>query len=185
MRKLHLIALVLAAALGGPPVAVSPALAGDAAVAVGQPAPAFTLPVATSRSIQLSDYRGKWLVLYFYPKDMTSGCTIEAQRFQRDLEKYHGLNAEIVGVSADALDSHAMFSKKEGLTFTLASDVGGKVARAYGSWYGMGDYGVAARNTYLIDPQGRVARVFNGVNPTTHSEEVLDALRSLQAKASR
>lgn len=157
----------------------------QAAPQVGQLAPDFSLPVSADRKVSLTDLRGKWIVLYFYPKDMTSGCTIEAQRFQRDLGQYKQLGAEVLGVSADALDSHALFSKKEGLTFTLASDVGGTVAKEYDSWYGMGNLGIAARNTYLIDPQGKIARVFSGVNPTGHSEEVLTALRQLQARATR
>jgi peroxiredoxin Q/BCP len=116
---------------------------------------------------------------------MTSGCTLEAQRFQRDLAQFKQLGAEVIGISADALDSHALFSKKEGLSFLLASDVGGQVAKRYDSWYGMGNLGVAARNTYLIDPNGKIARVFTNVNPTGHSEEVLAALRQLQTRASR
>ncbi|MBW4699094.1 MAG: peroxiredoxin [Aphanocapsa lilacina HA4352-LM1] len=180
MRKLLLkSALLLALLLAGPQVALL------AAPRVGEAAPAFELPVAAGKKISLKDFRGKWLVLYFYPKDMTSGCTIEAQRFQKDLAQYKQLGAEIVGVSADALDSHSMFSKKEGLTFLLASDVGGKVAQAYDSWYGLGDRGMAARNTYLIDPQGRVAKVFSNVDPTGHSREVLSTLKQIQAKAQR
>ncbi len=162
--------------------AVGPLQAGEAVPQIGQAAPNFELPVTASKKVSLKDFQGKWLVLYFYPKDMTPGCTIEAQRFQRDLEQYKQLGAEVVGVSADAVDSHNMFSKKEGLTFTLASDVGGKVARAYDSWYGMGELGVAARNTYLIDPQGRVNKVFSRVDPTNHSAEVLAALKQAKSK---
>ncbi|MBC8123168.1 MAG: peroxiredoxin [Gemmatimonadaceae bacterium] len=169
-------------ALLGLPLLPLQAAPGDiaATLSTGRGAPDFELPVARDKKIKLSDFRGQWLVLYFYPQDMTPGCTIEAQRFQRDLERFKQLNAQVVGVSADPLDSHSMFSKKEGLTFPLASDAGGRVARAYGSWYGSSDTGSAARNTYLIDPQGKVARVFTRVNPMRHSEEVLAALSEQQ-----
>ncbi|AGY56622.1 peroxiredoxin [Gloeobacter kilaueensis] len=176
MYKKRFLSLALALAL-------SPLTPLLAAPEPGQPAPDFVLPVAADKSVSLKDFRGRWLVLYFYPKDMTRGCTIEAQRFQRDLSQYKQLNTEVLGVSADALDSHSLFSKKEGLTFPLASDVGGKTARAYDSWYGTGDVGRASRNTYLIDPTGRIAKVFTGVDPTGHSEEVLAALKQAQVEA--
>ncbi len=159
--------------------------AGENTPKVGQLAPDFALPVSADQKIHLADFKGRWLVLYFYPKDMTAGCTIEARRFQKDMDQFKALNAAVVGVSADELGSHNLFSKQEGLTFPLASDVGGKTARAYDSWYGVSDYGAAMRNTYLIDPKGRIAKVFTGVNPEGHSSEVLAAIRQLQTTANR
>ncbi|BDI18879.1 hypothetical protein ANSO36C_46810 [Nostoc cf. commune SO-36] len=102
---------------------------------INQPAPEFTLPTNTGDGkISLSDLRGKWLVLYFYPKDFTSGCTIEARRFQQDLPQYLEKNAQIIGVSADDIDSHAQFCDSEGLKFPLLADTDGSVSKAYGSW---------------------------------------------------
>lgn len=159
--------------------------AGENTPKVGQPAPDFSLPVSADKKIHLADFKGRWLILYFYPKDMTPGCTIEARRFQKDIDQFKALNAAIVGVSADEIGSHNLFSKQEGLTFPLASDVGGKTARAYDSWYGVSDYGAAMRNTYLIDPQGQIAKVFTGVDPEGHSSAVLATIRQLQSTANR
>ena len=113
------------------------------------------------------------MVLYFYPKDMTPGCTIEAHNFQRDLPKYQQLHAAIIGVSVDSTDSHKEFCTKESLTFKLLADTDKKMVDQYGS---LGPHGVASRNTFLIDPAGKIARVWTGVIPAKHSEEVLAAL---------
>jgi peroxiredoxin Q/BCP len=146
----------------------------------GQTAPTFTLPNQEGTPVDLGSYRGKWVVLYFYPKDMTSGCTIEAHNFQRDLEKYKALNAVILGVSLDSVDSHKQFCTKDSLTFTLLADPDKKVVEQYGSLGSFGPMTIAKRNTFLIDPQGKVAKVWTGVNPNTHSEDVLSALAALQ-----
>lgn len=144
---------------------------------LGQPAPEFTLPTNTgSGKISLSDYRGKWLVVYFYPKDFTSGCTIEARRFQQDLPKYFDRNTQVLGVSADDVDSHAEFCDAEGLKFPLLADTDGAVSKAYGSWLGY----MSLRHTYLIDPDGILRDRFLGVNPLVHSAEVLARLDELQ-----
>lgn len=144
---------------------------------LNQPAPVFTLPTNSGDGdISLTDYRGKWVVLYFYPKDFTSGCTIEAQRFQRDLPEYLARNTQILGVSADSIDSHAEFCDAEGLKFPLLADVDGSVSKAYGSWMGF----VSARHTFIIDPEGIIREEFVGVRPTTHSAEVLARLDELQ-----
>jgi len=104
---------------------------------LNQPAPDFTLPTNTGEgNISLSDYRGKWVVLYFYPKDFTPGCTLEARRFQQDLPKYMAKNTQVLGVSADDVDSHAEFCDSEGLKFPLLADTTGDVSKAYGSWMG-------------------------------------------------
>jgi len=140
---------------------------------VGQAAPDFSLPSQEGAPVSLKQFHGKWVVLYFYPKDMTQGCTIEAHNFQQDLPKYNQANAVIVGVSVDSTDSHKEFCAKESLTFKLLADTDKKVVDQYGS---LGARGVASRNTFLIDPSGKVAKVWIGVNPSKHSEEVLAAL---------
>ena len=143
---------------------------------LNQPAPIFTLPTNTGDGqISLGDYRGKWLVAYFYPKDFTSGCTVEAQRFQKDLPKYLDRNAEIIGISADSVDSHAEFCDSEGLKFPLLADEDGSVSKAYGSWMGY----VSSRHTFIIDPDGTLKATFLGVNPIVHSKEVLAKLDEL------
>ncbi|RFP59611.1 MAG: peroxiredoxin [Limnothrix sp. CACIAM 69d] len=152
-------------ALGGP----QPAL--------NAPAPDFTLPSNSGDGmISLQDYRGQWVVLYFYPKDFTSGCTIEAQRFQRDLPQYQARNTQILGVSADDVDSHAEFCDAEGLRFPLLADTDGAVSRAYGSWMNP----MSMRHTYLIDPEGMLRDRFLKVRPVVHSAEVLERLDQLQ-----
>jgi peroxiredoxin Q/BCP len=139
----------------------------------GQKAPDFSLPSQDGPKVSLNQFHGKWVVLYFYPKDMTQGCTIEAHNFQQDLPKYDSANAVIVGVSVDSTDSHKEFCTKESLTFKLLSDTDKKVVDEYGS---LGTRGVASRNTFLIDPSGKIVKVWTGVNPSKHSEEVLAAL---------
>jgi thioredoxin-dependent peroxiredoxin len=146
--------------------------------AIAQLAPDFSLPTNTGDGkITLSDLRGKWVVLYFYPKDFTSGCTIEARRFQEDLPKYVEKNAQIIGVSADDVDSHAEFCDSEGLKFPLLADTTGAVSKAYGSWMSF----ISSRHTFIIDPQGKLRETFVKVNPNIHSQEVLVRLTELQA----
>lgn len=142
-----------------------------------KPAPEFTLPTNTGDGeISLSDYRGQWVVLYFYPKDFTSGCTIEARKFQQDLPKYIDRNAQILGVSADDIDSHADFCDSEGLKFPLLADTRGTVSKAYGSWINF----ISMRHSFIIDPDGILREIFLGVIPSIHSEEVLARLDELQ-----
>ncbi|HEY9830761.1 MAG TPA: peroxiredoxin [Stenomitos sp.] len=146
---------------------------------INEPAPEFTLPTNTGDGkVTLSDYRGKWVVLYFYPKDFTSGCTLEARRFQQDLPQYMERNVQILGVSADDVESHAEFCDSEGLKFPLLADTDGEVSKAYGSWMGF----VSLRHTFIIDPQGTLREVFLGVRPAIHSTEVLARLDELQLK---
>ncbi len=142
----------------------------------GQVAPGFTLPSQDGSQISLNNYRGKWVVLYFYPKDMTTGCTIEAHNFQRDLPQFEARNAVILGVSEDTSSSHQEFCTKEGLTFRLLADTGHTVATAYGSLGNYNGMQIANRNTFLIDPQGKITKVWTKVNPTIHSTDVLAAL---------
>ncbi len=149
--------------------------------AINQPAPEFTLPTNTGDGkISLSELQGKWVVLYFYPKDFTSGCTIEARRFQQDLPKYIEKNTQIIGVSTDDIDSHAEFCDSEGLKFPLLADTNGAVSKAYGSWIGF----VSMRHSFIIDPKGILRETFVKVNPSVHSTEVLAQLEKLQSSNS-
>lgn len=148
--------------------------------AVGQSAPTFTLPSQTGQPVSLKSFRGKWVVLYFYPKDMTTGCTIEAHNFQRDLKKFEAENAVILGVSVDTVDSHKQFCTKDGLTFHLLADPAHKVVDEYGSLGHFGPMTIANRNTFLINPEGKIVKVWTKVDPTHHSEEVLTALNELK-----
>ncbi len=144
---------------------------------VGQKAPGVTLPSQDGSEVSLKDFRGKWVVLYFYPKDNTPGCTIEAHNFQRDLSKYQEKNAVILGVSVDSSESHQDFCTKQSLTFKLLADTEKKVVAEYGS---LSDKGYASRNTFLIDPNGKIAKVWTGVKPQEHSDEILTALSELE-----
>ena len=156
------------------------AIADDTALPqAGQSAPDFTLPSQDGSRISLHDFRGKRVVLYFYPKDGTSGCTIEAHNFQRDIAKYEQDHAVIVGVSVDSTNSHQEFCAKQGLTFKLLADTEKAVSRQYGSLTNLLGLKMSTRNTFLVNPEGRIARVWTGVSPGRHSEEVLAALDRL------
>jgi peroxiredoxin Q/BCP len=124
------------------------------------------------------------VVLYFYPKDGTTGCTIEAHNFQRDIAKYEQANAVIIGVSVDSTGSHQEFCAKQGLTFKLLADTEKKVSAQYGSLMNLVAMKIAKRNTFLIDPQGRIAKVWTGVDPGSHSTQVLNSIAELKPKAS-
>ena len=147
---------------------------------VGTAAPTFKLMTNEGNEASLSDFKGKWVVLYFYPKDFTGGCTLEAHNFQRDLDKYTAANAVILGVSVDSAESHKSFCAKEGLNFKLLSDADAKVSDQYGSVMEYNGSKLSARNTFIIDPKGNIAKVFAKVSPAGHSEEVLAALAALQ-----
>ncbi|MGK7955699.1 MAG: peroxiredoxin [Crocosphaera sp.] len=155
----------------------TPALAlGGPQPPLNEAAPNFTLPTNTGEGeISLSDYQGKWVVLYFYPKDFTPGCTLEARRFQQDLPKYEAKNTQILGVSVDDVDSHREFCDAEGLKFPLLADTSGNVSKTYGSFL----TGMSLRHTYLIDPDGILQERFLGVRPAIHSQEVLARLDEL------
>jgi peroxiredoxin Q/BCP len=160
-------------------VAPSAQALGGAQPPLNQPAPAFTLPTNTGNgTVSLADYQGKWVVVYFYPKDFTSGCTLEARRFQQDQPKYLSRNTQILGISADSVDSHAQFCDSEGLKFPLLADTDGAISKAYGSWMGV----VSLRHTYIVDPDGILRATFTGVNPAIHSAEVLATLEEIQGK---
>jgi peroxiredoxin Q/BCP len=142
----------------------------------GQPAPEFTLPSQDGAPVTLAEFRGKWVLLYFYPKDNTTGCTLEAQDFQYDLAKYEHLHAVVLGVSLDSQESHRDFCRKQHLTFRLLSDRKGQVAALYGSLLNLFVFKMAIRNTFLIDPAGVIAKVWLNVSPSGHSAAVLSEL---------
>jgi peroxiredoxin Q/BCP len=158
-------------------------LSRSAAPSEGSDAPAFTLPSQEGSAVSLKDYRGKWVVLYFYPKDQTPGCSREAHNFQIDQAKYSERNAVVLGVSLDSVDSHKKFCAKEGLNFKLLADTDHKVTDSYGSLTNLGLVKFAARHTFLIDPNGKVAKAYTSVDPAKHSGEVLAQLDALQQSA--
>lgn len=149
---------------------------------VGELAPSFKLPSNQMKSVSLADFHGKWVVLYFYPKNFTGGCTLQARNFQRDIAEYEKRDAVIVGVSVDSAESHKEFCDKEGLGFTLLSDRDAAISKAYNSLLEYQGKTLSARNTFIIDPKGKIARVFPGVKPAGHSAEVLAALDELAKK---
>jgi len=171
LRTITAAALVLAAAR---PAAAEPP-------AAGAKAPAVSLPSQEGQTVTLEQNKGKWVVLYFYPKDFTSGCTMEAHNFQRDLAKYEKASAVILGVSVDTVDSHKSFCTKEGLNFKLLADTEGAVTKAYDSAVVRDGKTYSTRNTFLIDPVGVVRKVYLKVNPATHSDDLLADLAQLQA----
>jgi thioredoxin-dependent peroxiredoxin len=149
---------------------------------VGSTAPDFTLNSQDGNPITLSQFRGKWVVLYFYPRDMTSGCTLEAHNFQRDQDKFKAANAVVLGVSVDDTKSHQQFCTKEGLTFKLLSDTNHKVSEEYGSLTNLGLVKFAKRHTFLINPEGKIVKKYTDVDSdiNQHSAQVLSELEQLQ-----
>src|SRR6201995_1551086 len=161
------------------PVMIAQAAPDAAATpAFGSPAPDFSPTTNEGHPASLKDFRGKWVVLYFYPKDFTGGCTLEVHNFQRDLAKYEKANAAILGVSVDTAESHKSFCAKEGLAFKLFSDPDAKVSTEYGSVMEYNGNKLAARNSFIVNPDGKIAKVFTGFKPSEHSEEVLKSLAS-------
>ncbi|MBA3564409.1 MAG: peroxiredoxin [Gammaproteobacteria bacterium] len=158
---------------------VSGVLATDAPE-VGESAPDFRLQDQTGEWRSLDDYRGKWLALYFYPKDDTPGCTTEACEFRDNIFAFREIGAEIVGVSLDDVESHREFAEKYHLPFTLLSDPDGEIARTYGVLKNIGPVKFARRESFLIDPEGKIAKHYPEVDPDGHSEEVLADLTALQ-----
>ncbi|HUL32983.1 MAG TPA: peroxiredoxin [Candidatus Eisenbacteria bacterium] len=157
--------------------------AGGKAPAIGSAAPDFTLHSQSGEAVSLHDFRGKWVVLYFYPKDMTPGCTVEAHNFQRDLAKYNAKNAVILGVSVQDEKSHEEFCTKESLTFRLLADTKKEVSGKYDSVLNLGVTKISARHTFLIDPNGVVRKVWTDVKVGNHSDEVLAAVEQLEKAA--
>ena len=148
---------------------------------VGQPAPDFRLPDQHGKLHELGEYRGKYLVLYFYPKDDTPGCTQEACAFRDDLNQLTEMGAQVIGVSVDDTESHEQFAKKYHLPFPLLADKNGKVADSYGAYLNLGVVKMARRFTFLIDPEGNIARIYLSVETSKHSKEIIDDLKKLTA----
>jgi peroxiredoxin Q/BCP len=150
----------------------------------GSIAPDFTLPDQSEISHSLSDFRGQWVIVYFYPKDLTPGCTTEACNFRDDFPSFKKLNTTILGISKDNVKRHATFADKYNLPFLLLSDESGKVCEKYGVWkeksmYGKSFLGIV-RTTYLIDPQGKISRVYPKVKVKEHAAELLNDLKALK-----
>ena len=161
------------------------AAGAGALLEAGNTAPNFTLPSQEDKQVSLSQYKGKYVVLYFYPKDQTQGCTIEAHNFQRDQAMYDKENAAVLGVSLDTADSHKVFCTKENLTFKLLADPEHKVVDEYGvPVLSMGPNKIAKRVTFLIGPTGKVVKVWPDVKVNNHSEEVLAAIKEAKAAKS-
>lgn len=148
---------------------------------VGQPAPPFALPDQAGNLHRVEHYAGQWLVVYFYPRDDTPGCTREACGFRDVLADVTGLGAQVLGVSPDGNASHRRFAQKYRLTFPLLSDVHGETAQAYGSYFQFTFLRLVKRRTYIIDPHGRIAKIYAKVGvPAAHAAQVLQDLRLLQ-----
>lgn len=172
----------LAAALAALALLLQAAPARADAPAVGAAGPSFRLQDQAGRWVSLEAQRGRWLVLYFYPKDATPGCTTEACEFRDNVFAFREAGAAILGISVDDVDSHAAFAKEHGLPFPLLADSGKRVAKAYGVLYrALGIMELARRETFLIDPQGRIARHYAEVDPKTHARQLLADLKALGA----
>lgn len=158
------------------------AVRADSPPPPGAPAPAFALPDAGGTPRALTEWKGKWVVLYFYPKDNTPGCTTEAAGFRDSLPEFTALNAQVVGVSLDEGESHRAFAESQRLPFPLLTDGGGAVSRRYGVLADWGILKFAKRRTFLIDPEGRVAKSYLEVDAGRHAAEILADLKALRAK---
>jgi peroxiredoxin Q/BCP len=177
MRKALSLVAILALATAG--TLGTRAFAAADAIAVGSTAPNFTLPSQEDKPVSLTDYKGKWVVLYFYPKDQTTGCTIEAHNFQRDQPKYNALNAVVLGVSLDTVEGHKTWCSKDTFSFKLLADPEHKVVDQYGVPVSAhGDMKFAARQTYLISPSGKVVKYWSKVDPASHSDEVIAEIKA-------
>lgn len=150
---------------------------------IGAKAPAFTLPSQENKPVSLADYKGKWVVLYFYPKDQTSGCSMEAHNFQRDLPKYEAANAVVLGVSLDTVESHKTWCTKDGFSFKMLADPEHKAVDAYGVPVKTlqtpnGPLSIAMRDTFLISPEGKIVKQWEVKDIKAHSDEVLAAIQA-------
>jgi peroxiredoxin Q/BCP len=146
----------------------------------GDDAPNFSLPDNQGRQVSLNDFKGKWVVLYFYPKDDTPGCTTEACHFRDDFKLLENLGAQVVGMSIDDSFSHKKFAEKYNLPFPLLSDASGEVASLYGALNNFLVIKLAKRYTYLINPQGKIAKIYLSVDTSKHSQEIIEDLKKLK-----
>ncbi|MCP5175784.1 MAG: peroxiredoxin [Moraxellaceae bacterium] len=161
-------------------------LLSDIAIAgnwVGTAAPQVALADQTGKVRQLNEFKGKWLVLYFYPKNHTSGCTEEAKRFAENFAQFQKQNIAIVGVSLDSVESHKKFAQDLKLPFTLLSDSNKSLSKAMGVLQGFGAFSFASRETFLIDPQGTIVYHYDDVNPQHHATQILEDVKSLANKS--
>lgn len=149
---------------------------------LNQVAPNFVLYDAHENLHQLSDYQGQWLVIYFYPKDNTPGCTKEACALRDDYEVFANLKTQVVGISTDNSKSHLDFTAKQSLPFTLLADPKGKVSAAYGALFKLGLVKFCKRHSFIIDPTGKIAKIYRSVSPSLHSQELLEDLHNLQKR---
>jgi peroxiredoxin Q/BCP len=163
-----LMAMSLAACAGEPP-------------AVGSAAPGFRLQDQNGEWHELSDYRGTWLAIYFYPKDDTPGCTTEACSFRDNIFSFKAIGAEVVGISVDDVDSHQKFSAKYKLPFTILADSGGKTSQDYGVLRDYKLMKIASRQSFLVNPEGVIVKHYDDVDPGSHTEQVLNDLKALMA----
>jgi peroxiredoxin Q/BCP len=178
MRQLSRLLPVLAAAL-----VLGSAAGASEPFAIGGTAPDFELPDQAGQLHSLEDYRDRWVVLFFYPKDHTPGCTTEVCQFRDNIFAFREANAQILGISLDDVESHREFAEQYELPFPLLADIDGKAAAAYGVVTRMLGMRLAKRETFLVDPLGRVAKHYTDVNPATHAQEVLADLETLIADA--
>lgn len=147
---------------------------------IGEDAPTFMLPDSQGNQVSLNDYKGKWAVLYFYPKDDTPGCTKEACQFRDDFKTLEALGAKVIGISIDDSFSHQKFAEKYNLPFPLLSDASGEVANRYGALNNFLVIKLAKRYTYLINPQGKIAKIYLSVDTSKHSQEIIEDLKKLK-----
>jgi peroxiredoxin Q/BCP len=173
---------MFAAALCGSLLLAPSAFAADP-LPVGASAPNFTLPSQENKPVSLADYKGKWVVLYFYPKDQTSGCSMEAHKFQDDLPKYEALHAVVLGVSLDTVESHKTWCTKDGFSFKLLADPDHKVVDAYGVPVKTfpskdGPVSIAMRDTFLISPEGKVVKMWEVKDIPNHSADILATIEA-------
>ena len=155
---------------------------GAQQIAVGAPAPNFELEDQDTKTHRLAEYRGHWVVLYFYPRDNTPGCIIEACRFRDDLPTLRELGVQILAVSVGSAESHARFAERHSLPFPLLADISGAVAKAYGSLWSFGPIKFARRHTFVIDPRGKIARIYRSVKPKEHSRQVIEDVEALKGR---
>jgi thioredoxin-dependent peroxiredoxin len=173
-RRTALAALALLATAG---------IASAATPVVGEPAPAFRLQDQDGKWHTLADYKGKWVAIYFYPKDDTPGCTTQACSFRDNIFAFNKEGAVILGISVDDVESHKKFAEKHGLPFTLLADADKAVAKQYGVLKNYGVAEFARRDTFIIDPEGRIAKHYESVKPEGHSQVVLEDIKALKAKS--
>lgn len=149
-------------------------------IEINQPAPEFSLYDANKSLHKLDDYQGQWLVVYFYPKDNTPGCTKEACAIRDDYEEFAAVNCKVIGISTDKSTSHLIFSEKQSLPFTLLADPDGAVSKAYDALFKLGPIKFCKRHSFIIDPEGKIAKIYRSVVPGLHSQELLRDLQQLQ-----